>query len=179
LWHWSEAVQITGFAPVQTPAWQESVCVHASLSSHAVSSGCLASAGHAPSLPVHTSSASHWSLAPRQTVSAATKRQPLVQHELGSPLSPPWSHSSPASAVPSPQTIGSPNGQEAARFAGDARPSRRCRPAGYWAAPRVVHEVHRDDQLQEMARRHGRVRRQRRGRRGAERHVGGRHDELP
>ena len=28
-WHWSCAVQTTGFAPVQTPAWHVSVCVHA------------------------------------------------------------------------------------------------------------------------------------------------------
>jgi hypothetical protein len=27
-WHWSEAVQTTGLEPVQTPAWQVSVCVH-------------------------------------------------------------------------------------------------------------------------------------------------------
>src|SRR6185369_16490583 len=29
-WHWSEAVQVTGFAPVQAPAWQLSVWVQAS-----------------------------------------------------------------------------------------------------------------------------------------------------
>src|SRR6266581_2780854 len=28
-WHWSRALQTTGFAPVQTPAWQESLCVQA------------------------------------------------------------------------------------------------------------------------------------------------------
>jgi hypothetical protein len=28
VWHWSEAGQATGLPPVQTPAWQESVCVH-------------------------------------------------------------------------------------------------------------------------------------------------------
>jgi hypothetical protein len=28
-WHWSEAVQVTGLAPVHTPAWQESVWVQA------------------------------------------------------------------------------------------------------------------------------------------------------
>ena len=33
-WHGSDAVQTTGFEPVQTPAWQVSVCVHASPSLH-------------------------------------------------------------------------------------------------------------------------------------------------
>jgi hypothetical protein len=37
-WHWSEAVQTTGFAPVQVPAWQVSVCVQALPSLHAVPS---------------------------------------------------------------------------------------------------------------------------------------------
>ncbi len=35
-WHWSEAAQVTGFEPVHTPLWQESVCVQASLSVHAL-----------------------------------------------------------------------------------------------------------------------------------------------
>ena len=30
LWHWSEAVQTTGLAPVQVPDWQVSVWVHKS-----------------------------------------------------------------------------------------------------------------------------------------------------
>src|SRR2546425_54302 len=29
-WHWSSAVQMTGLAPMQLPAWQVSVCVQAS-----------------------------------------------------------------------------------------------------------------------------------------------------
>jgi len=28
-WHWSEALQVTGFEPTQLPAWQVSVCVQA------------------------------------------------------------------------------------------------------------------------------------------------------
>ena len=28
-WHWSPAVQTTGFAPLQAPAWQASLCVQA------------------------------------------------------------------------------------------------------------------------------------------------------
>ena len=35
-WHWSLAVQTTGLAPVQVPAWQVSVCVQALPSLHAV-----------------------------------------------------------------------------------------------------------------------------------------------
>ena len=35
-WHWSSAVHVTGFDPVQTPAWHESVCVHAFPSLHVV-----------------------------------------------------------------------------------------------------------------------------------------------
>ena len=27
-WHWSEGVHTTGFAPVQTPTWHVSGCVH-------------------------------------------------------------------------------------------------------------------------------------------------------
>jgi hypothetical protein len=38
-WHWSDAVQITGFVPVQVPDWQVSVKVQASASSQGVSSG--------------------------------------------------------------------------------------------------------------------------------------------
>src|SRR5205809_6576997 len=34
-WHWSSAVQTTGFAPMQTPAWQVSVWVQASPSAQA------------------------------------------------------------------------------------------------------------------------------------------------
>jgi hypothetical protein len=40
-WHWSEAVHVTGLAPVQVPAWQVSVCVHALPSLHAVPSFAL------------------------------------------------------------------------------------------------------------------------------------------
>src|SRR5207245_2396302 len=37
-WHWSRAVQTTGFAPTQVPAWQESLWVQASPSLQAVPS---------------------------------------------------------------------------------------------------------------------------------------------
>ena len=35
-WHWSDAVQVTGLPPVQTPAWQLDVCVQALPSLHDV-----------------------------------------------------------------------------------------------------------------------------------------------
>lgn len=35
-WHWSLAVHVTGFEPVQTPVWHVSVCVHAFPSLHVV-----------------------------------------------------------------------------------------------------------------------------------------------
>src|SRR2546430_17402499 len=37
-WHWSSAVQTTGFAPMQLPAWQVSVWVQASPSAQALPS---------------------------------------------------------------------------------------------------------------------------------------------
>jgi hypothetical protein len=40
-WHWSAAMQTTGFAPVHVPAWQVSVCVHAFASLHAVPFGAF------------------------------------------------------------------------------------------------------------------------------------------
>jgi len=39
VWHWSPALQTTGAPPVQVPAWQVSLCVHAFPSSHAIPSG--------------------------------------------------------------------------------------------------------------------------------------------
>src|SRR5262249_35727137 len=38
VWHWSDAVQTTGFVPTQVPAWQESLWVQASPSVQAVPS---------------------------------------------------------------------------------------------------------------------------------------------
>jgi hypothetical protein len=51
-WHWSLAAHATGFAPVQAPVWQVSVCVHAFPSLHEVP---LAFAGfeHTPVAELH------------------------------------------------------------------------------------------------------------------------------
>jgi hypothetical protein len=46
-WHWSDAVHAMGFEPVHVPFWQESLCVHAFPSLHAVPSG-EAGFEHAP-----------------------------------------------------------------------------------------------------------------------------------
>jgi hypothetical protein len=38
VWHWSFAVQVTGFEPTHCPVWHSSICVQASPSSHVVPS---------------------------------------------------------------------------------------------------------------------------------------------
>src|SRR5438034_1268517 len=48
-WHWSEAVQMTGLLPVQTPVWQVSACVQALPSLQA--------------LPLVFAELEHWSVA--------------------------------------------------------------------------------------------------------------------
>jgi hypothetical protein len=53
LWHWSSAAQVTGFPPVQTPAWQVSVCVQALPSLQGVPSGWLGAAEHVPLAGLH------------------------------------------------------------------------------------------------------------------------------
>jgi hypothetical protein len=62
VWHWSLALHVTGFDPVQVPLWQVSDCVHALLSLHAVP---LAAFGlvQAPVLGLQVPAAWHWSLA--------------------------------------------------------------------------------------------------------------------
>lgn len=68
LWHWSLAVQTTGFEPVQVPAWHVSVRVHALPSLHAVPSGALLSLGQLGALPVQFSATSHAPFTGRHTV---------------------------------------------------------------------------------------------------------------
>src|SRR5947199_491732 len=65
-WHWSEAVQTTGFEPVQVPLWQVSVCVHALPSLHAVP---LRACGleHEPATVLEVPAAWHWWLAAQTT----------------------------------------------------------------------------------------------------------------
>ena len=58
VWHWSLAVHVTGFAPVQTPLWHVSVCVHALPSLHAVPFIAVGFE-HAPVLVLHVPAVWH------------------------------------------------------------------------------------------------------------------------
>ena len=62
LWHWSLAVQVTGFEPVQVPAWQVSVCVQALPSLQEVPFG-TAGLGQEPVEELQVPALWHWSLA--------------------------------------------------------------------------------------------------------------------
>jgi hypothetical protein len=62
VWHWSEAAHETGLAPVQTPAMQVSVCVHAFMSLQPVPFVAVGLV-HAPVPVMQTPAVWHWSLA--------------------------------------------------------------------------------------------------------------------
>ena len=66
LWHESGAVQTTGIAPVQVPAWQESVCVQALLSLQGVLFGA-AGLEHMPVIVLHVPTSWHESEAAQTT----------------------------------------------------------------------------------------------------------------
>jgi hypothetical protein len=66
LWHWSLAVQVTGFEPVQVPAWQVSVCVQALPSLQEVPFG-TAGLGQEPVEELQIPTLWHWSLAVQVT----------------------------------------------------------------------------------------------------------------
>jgi hypothetical protein len=59
-WHWSSAVQTTGFEPVQVPAWHVSVCVQRSASLHAAPSDLLGFEQE-PLAGLHVPATWHWS----------------------------------------------------------------------------------------------------------------------
>src|SRR5436309_680749 len=59
-WHWSGALQVTGFVPVHAPAWQVSLRVHALASSHAVPLG-FAGLEHVPVAGSQVPASWHWS----------------------------------------------------------------------------------------------------------------------
>jgi hypothetical protein len=65
-WHWSEAVQVTGFDPVHAPLWQASAWVQALPSLHGVP---LEAAGlvHCPVVGSHVPATWHWSKAVQAT----------------------------------------------------------------------------------------------------------------
>ncbi len=60
VWHWSEAVQLTGLLPVQVPLWQVSVCVQALLSLQDVPSDFTVGVGH-PVEGAQVPAVWHWS----------------------------------------------------------------------------------------------------------------------
>jgi hypothetical protein len=65
-WHWSVAAQVTGFAPLQTPAWQVSVWVQELPSLHAVPFAAVGFV-QAPVLGLHVPATWHWSCAVQVT----------------------------------------------------------------------------------------------------------------
>jgi hypothetical protein len=77
MWHWSLARHTTGFAPVQVPPWQVSVCVHALLSSHVVPLSALGFE-QMPLVVSQTPTTWHWSLA-WQTTGFAPEHAPSTQ----------------------------------------------------------------------------------------------------
>jgi hypothetical protein len=85
-------VQVTGFAPLQLPPWQVSVCVQALVSSHAVPSG-LAGFEQAPVVGLQVPATWHWSDATQ------VMGEPLWHAPLPSQVS------APLQALPSPQEV--------------------------------------------------------------------------
>src|SRR5205823_3398771 len=86
-WHWSGAVQRTGFAPLHAPAWQVSLRVHALPSSHVLPSG-LAGLEQAPVAGLQVPASWHWSGAVQRTGAPALQVPPAqvspVVHTLPS-----------------------------------------------------------------------------------------------
>src|SRR5207248_515796 len=80
VWHWSEAVHTTGFAPTQVPAWQVSVCVQALASSQPVPLG-LAGLLQAPDAGLQVAAVGDWSAA-GHTTGFAPRQAPAWQVSL-------------------------------------------------------------------------------------------------
>src|SRR5262245_65458625 len=76
-WHWSRAVQTTGFAPTQAPASQVSVWVQASPSLQTVPFG-FSGLEQVPLAGSHTPAPWHWSSA-EQTTGFAPTQTPASQ----------------------------------------------------------------------------------------------------
>ena len=74
-WHWFSAVQVTGFAPTQSPFRQESERVQASSSVHAAPSG-LAGVEQVPVLGSQVPATWHWSSAVHVTVDVGLPQLP-------------------------------------------------------------------------------------------------------
>ncbi len=102
-WHWSTGWQTTASVPLQAPAWQVSVRVQASPSSHAVPS---ASSGveQSPLAGSHWPAPWHWSMG-WQTTAPLPAQAPAWQLSLRVQASP--------SSQPPPSLIGSQPSQQA------------------------------------------------------------------
>src|SRR5947207_731343 len=85
-WHWSSAVQTTGFAPTQLPAWQESLWVQASPSVQAAPSALLG-LEQVPLAGSQTPATWHWSSAV-QTTGFAPTQAPAWQESVWVQASP-------------------------------------------------------------------------------------------
>src|SRR5438034_1006934 len=79
-WHWSRAVQTTGFIPTQAPAWQASVWVQASPSVQALPFG-LAGVEQVPVAGSQMPASWHWS-GGAQTTGFAPVQTPAWQESL-------------------------------------------------------------------------------------------------
>jgi hypothetical protein len=89
-WHWSRGEQTTGSAPVQTPAWHESVWVHRSPSSQPEPSGLLG-LEQLPVAGLQIPATWHWSRGV-QTIGFAPLQAPAKQVSV-------WVHGLPSSQV--------------------------------------------------------------------------------
>jgi hypothetical protein len=76
-WHWSLAVQTTGFDPVHAPAWHWYSRLHLSVPMHGAPSGLGTCAEHAPVDGLHVPGSLHWSLLVQTTGSDPTQRPAL------------------------------------------------------------------------------------------------------
>ena len=102
-WHWSRAVQTTGFVPTHLPAWQASVLVQALASSQAVPF-VLGVLEHAPVEGSHTPTL-HPSSCERQSTAVPGLHERVDESHVSAPLQAfPSSH---AAFVVHPQGLGS------------------------------------------------------------------------
>jgi hypothetical protein len=82
-WHWSLAVQVTGFDPVHAPDWQASTCVLALPSLHAAPLGAVGFEQR-PLVGSQVPATWHWSLA-THTIAFDPLHTPLSSHSEARP----------------------------------------------------------------------------------------------
>jgi hypothetical protein len=145
VWHWSCAVHVTGLPPVQTPAWQVSVCVQAFPSLHTVPLASFASDGQLAELPVQLSATSHWPLEGRQTV--VDGRNESAGHAADEPLQVSARSQAPAAARQTVEANANPSAGQVelvpvqvsatSQAPADARQTAPAFPTGCWQATAV------------------------------------------